>query len=243
MISRLSNARSANARRKESKQPWVDSQLPFCILAADSRVSFSAVASCRRPTAQSAWLTFDRPCRGQFSTIASSFSDTLLLLLLLLLQRNAHHERGSSKIEPSTNAVFSLLADWIIHGNRIVLERRSATRDAHDGCHVVQVMRHGFDELFSPGRFIDPRDAASSSTICSLSLSLSLSLSPVFLFRRAPTRRLITPRIEIRGRLRFMGNYLDLWIIFHAVIIGFQAGHLEIELHVLAYFRLFFDGR
>lgn len=62
--------------------------------------------------------------------------------------------------------------------------------------------------------------------------ALSLSLPRLFPSHRAPTRRLITARIEIRGRPRFMGNYLDLWIILHAVIIGFQVGHLEIELHV-----------
>lgn len=53
----------------------------------------------------------------------------------------------------------------------MVLERLSATRDAHDACHVVRVMRHDFDELFSPARFIDHVRPRVPVTISSLSLS------------------------------------------------------------------------
>lgn len=59
----------------------------------------------------------------------------------------------------------------------MVLERLSATRDAHDACHVVRVMRHGFDELFRPPRFIDHVRPCSGYDFVSLSLSLYISLS------------------------------------------------------------------
>ena len=52
----------------------------------------------------------------------------------------------------------------------MVLERLSATRDAHDACHVVRVMRHGFDELFSPARFIHHVRPCSGYDFVSLSL-------------------------------------------------------------------------
>lgn len=64
----------------------------------------------------------------------------------------------------------------------MVLERLSATRDAHDACHVVRVMRHGFDELFSPARFIHHVRPCSGYDFVSLSLSLYIYLLILLLF-------------------------------------------------------------
>lgn len=58
----------------------------------------------------------------------------------------------------------------------MVLERLSATRDAHDACHVVRVMRHGFDELFRPPRFIDHVRPCSGYDFVSLSIYIYLFL-------------------------------------------------------------------
>lgn len=54
----------------------------------------------------------------------------------------------------------------------MVLERRCATRDAHDACHVVQVMCHGFDELFSPA------DLSIRMQLSAYDLLFCISLSP-----------------------------------------------------------------